>query len=194
MKNKFQISKKDLPSTTFSEDPDRKEKRINLDILKSGAGFTLIELLIVIAIIGILTALVVANYISARQRARDAERKSDLRQIQAALEMYRQDQGYYPSVSSVPYALLPNCPTGSPTFFGNAPSCTTTYLSKIPIDPLGTSWANDPSNFYNGNYSYSATSNGYSIVACLENTNDPQGSWGAPYGCTSNYYYELDSP
>jgi general secretion pathway protein G len=55
-------------------------------------GFTLIELLVVIAIIGMLSALLVPNFMGARERARDAQRKSDLKQIQKALEMYRQDQ------------------------------------------------------------------------------------------------------
>lgn len=60
------------------------------------AGFTLIELMVVIAIIGILTGLVGGNYLSSRARARDAERKNDLRQVQSALEMYHNDNGRYP--------------------------------------------------------------------------------------------------
>src|SRR5579872_5421721 len=59
-------------------------------------GFTLIELLIVLAIIGVLTGLLLANFIGVRERARDAQRKSDVKQIQTALELYRQDNGTYP--------------------------------------------------------------------------------------------------
>ncbi|PIU36636.1 prepilin-type cleavage/methylation domain-containing protein, partial [Candidatus Roizmanbacteria bacterium CG07_land_8_20_14_0_80_34_15] len=55
-------------------------------------GFTLIELLVVIAIIGSLSALFLPNFMAARERARDTQRKSDLRQIQKALEMHKQDQ------------------------------------------------------------------------------------------------------
>ena len=53
--------------------------------MKTQKAFTLVELLVVISLIGILATLVLANLNSARERARDAERKSDLRNIQTAL-------------------------------------------------------------------------------------------------------------
>ncbi len=60
-------------------------------------GFTLIELLVVIAIIGILSTLSVLALNSARARARDAKRISDVRQIQTALEMYHNEKSVYPT-------------------------------------------------------------------------------------------------
>ena len=51
-------------------------------------GFTLIELLVVIAVIGLLASVIVASLGSARGKARDAERMSDMRQIQIALEFF----------------------------------------------------------------------------------------------------------
>src|SRR5579885_2349137 len=102
----------------------------NFQFSKKQGGFTLIELLIVIAIIGILSTLLTTNFIGVRQRARDGKRKADLSQIQAALEQYRADQGAYP-------ATLPSCTTAPPAF-QNA-SQTTTYMQKIPCDPLGAS-------------------------------------------------------
>jgi len=59
-------------------------------------GFTLIELLVVISIIGLLSSVVLSSLNSARMKARDANRLSDMRQIRLALEMYYNDNGSYP--------------------------------------------------------------------------------------------------
>ena len=59
-------------------------------------GFTLIELLVVISIIGFLSTVVLASLNTARARARDAKRISDIRQLQAALELYKNTNGSYP--------------------------------------------------------------------------------------------------
>lgn len=136
-------------------------KIINTKIPKGSSpiksGFTLIEVLVVVAIIGVLASLVVANVLGVRQRGRDAQRKSDLRQIQAALELYRADQGAYP-------ASLPATCNSAFTGGGN------TYLSKTPCDPLSTT-----STSYRYTYTPGAAPiNTYTLKACLENTSDPQ--------------------
>ena len=59
-------------------------------------AFTLIELLVVIAIIGILSTLSVLALNSARAKARDAKRISDVRQMRLALEMFYNDYNTYP--------------------------------------------------------------------------------------------------
>ena len=59
-------------------------------------GFTLIELLVVIAIIGLLSTLAVVALNSARQKARDAKRVADVKQIQTALELYFNSSSGYP--------------------------------------------------------------------------------------------------
>ena len=51
-------------------------------------GFTLIELLVVVAIIGLLASIVLVSVNSARAKARDVKRMSDLHNVQLALEMY----------------------------------------------------------------------------------------------------------
>lgn len=65
--------------------------------IKQKLGFTLIELLVVIAIIGILSTLAVVSLNTARERARDAKRVSDIKQMQTSLELYYSDKNGYPA-------------------------------------------------------------------------------------------------
>jgi len=77
-------------------------------------GFTLLELLIVIAIIGILVAMGTVSYSTAQKKARDAQRRADLKAIQNAFEQYyAQNNGSYPTGCASPgTSYLPN---GLPT-------------------------------------------------------------------------------
>ncbi|MBU1102381.1 prepilin-type N-terminal cleavage/methylation domain-containing protein [Patescibacteria group bacterium] len=92
---------------------------------KIQTGFTLIELLVVIAIIGLLATIVLVSLNSARIKARDARRQSDMHQIALAMEMY------YDSVSPSSYKDLPN---GYATAIPSASSIST-YMNPVPLDP-----------------------------------------------------------
>ncbi|HQQ00993.1 MAG TPA: type II secretion system protein GspG [bacterium] len=59
-------------------------------------AFTLIELLIVVAIIGILAAIAVPNFVQAQIRSKVARAKADLKSISTALDSYYLDQKAYP--------------------------------------------------------------------------------------------------
>jgi prepilin-type N-terminal cleavage/methylation domain-containing protein len=60
-------------------------------------AFTLIELIVVVAIIGVLSTLVILNFSGAQASARDANKRSDLKQYQTALEVYaNRSNGLYP--------------------------------------------------------------------------------------------------
>ena len=59
---------------------------------KQRKGFTLIELLVVIAVIGMLASIVLVSLGPAREKARDARRKSDIRQISLAMELCYDDR------------------------------------------------------------------------------------------------------
>jgi len=65
-------------------------------LMKRYKGFTLIELLIVVAIIAILAAIAVPNFLEAQTRAKVAAGKADLRTIATALEAYAVDANDYP--------------------------------------------------------------------------------------------------
>ena len=89
---------------------------------KIAKGFTLIELLVVIVIIGILATLATVTLGSARAKARDARRISDIKQIQTALELFYNDTGGYPVSGSVAKDAA-------------MWSVGVTYMVKVPGDP-----------------------------------------------------------
>ena len=87
-------------------------------------GFTLVELMIVIAIITLLTALIMVDFVQTRGSARDGKRISDLAQIQLTLEQYFDRCGQYPKTLSLTAA--DGCPSG--VTLGS-------YVNKIPVPP-----------------------------------------------------------
>ena len=119
-------------------------------------GFTLIELLVVIAIIGLLSTLSILALNSARARARDAKRISDVKQIQTALEMYYNDAGDYPASAD---------PGASVSYGGN------TYLRVIPTPPTpvdgGACPATQPAYTYAKTGSGQGGTSSYTIQYCL---------------------------
>ncbi|MFH1287636.1 MAG: prepilin-type N-terminal cleavage/methylation domain-containing protein [bacterium] len=75
-------------------------------VFKSEKGFTLIELMIVIAILGILAAVAIPNFLNARGKAQDASALSTLEAIKTSMEMYAADNGTYPTGSVATVAGL----------------------------------------------------------------------------------------
>jgi len=59
-------------------------------------GFTLIELLVVISIISLLSTIVLASLNTARAKARDAATVQNIKQLTLAMELYKDDNGFYP--------------------------------------------------------------------------------------------------
>lgn len=112
----------------------------------SQAGFTLIEILVVIAIIGIITAVVMVSLSTARSKGRDAKRKSDLSQLQKALELYETDDHptSYPSTGGQWWGVSANGGNRG-TSGANAyiPELTPSYISYLPTDPTNntTGWS-----------------------------------------------------
>lgn len=77
--------------------------------MKNNKGFSLIELLVVISIIGVLTTVLVMNFVGSRERARDAQKIQSLGSLKNALRMYYNDNQAYPLDKS----SLSNLVTGS---------------------------------------------------------------------------------
>jgi len=91
-------------------------------MLRSGRAFTLIELMIVIAIIAILSAILIPNFLHARAESVSAACEGNEKQIATALEEYAVDNGgQYPGAGTIDVAMF-----GGP---GNA------YLGDTPTDP-----------------------------------------------------------
>lgn len=96
-------------------------------------GFTLIEIMVVVVIIGILAALVVPQIMNRPDQAKIVVAQGDIKAISAALEMYRLDNGSYPSTQQGLAALVAR-PTGNPVPRNwNKDG----YLKQLPNDPWG---------------------------------------------------------
>lgn len=120
-------------------------------------GFTLIELLVVVAIIGLLSTLSIIALNTARAKARDARRVSDIKQIQTALELYFNDKSAYPSSTA---ALVP------------------AYMGQVPTNPTPTNDGNCAAS-YSYVYTPQSSNRSYTLTYCL---GDPTGGLLDGYG------------
>jgi general secretion pathway protein G len=138
------------------------------------SAFTLIELLIVITILGILMTIGYQSFYRSQEKARDAERKSDLRQIQKAMELYEQDR---------PNPEYPNRDTTGADTWAQFQSDleTNEYMKDVPNDPMGTT-----RGWVDYEYIRGADQLEYDLYACLENEDDADSDVanGKPERCT----------
>lgn len=111
----------------------------NLFKIKKVKGFTLIELLVVISIIGLLSTLAVVALRNARIKARDTQRKADLKQIVTAMEIYFDQNNTY-IISGTGYS---GCSCGWFNYQGGSYILSIAHgienaglMTKAPKDPL----------------------------------------------------------
>jgi general secretion pathway protein G len=126
-------------------------------------GFTLIELMIVVAIIGILTAIAFPLYANLQARARVAKAQADVRTLASAVVVYSAHTG----------ALPPSGDLSPLTSTVADPQTNTTagpFISPIPVPPLG-------GGAWSAAYDYSAPGDGtFKITAAGDNTSVCSGS------------------
>ena len=128
-------------------------------------GFTLVETLVAVSIIVLLVTMGMVSYSAAGRSSRDDKRKADLEQIRSALEIYKSENGVYPSPAATCVAF-----SGS------------TYINPYPTDPK-------PSL---RRYCYNRlTTTTYEVCAALENG---VGSASCGSGCTATCNYKLTNP
>jgi general secretion pathway protein G len=101
--------------------------------VKRNRGFTLIEVLVVVAILGILAAIVVPRIMDRPDEAKRVAARADIGAIVQALKLYRLDNGFYPSTDQGLGALVQR-PTTQPVP-GNWKQGG--YLERVPRDPWG---------------------------------------------------------
>ena len=138
---------------------------------KNQKGFTLIELLVVIAIIGVLSTIVLVSLNTARQKARDVRRVSDMRQVALGLEMYydsNTDTGYPGTVAVESWAVMDTALEGGG------------FITSVPTEP-GT---NDAYQYW-----VAGDKQSYVLMAILEDDNhsalddDVDGGAAVNLGC-----------
>ncbi len=137
-------------------------------MLKQRHGFTLIELLIVVAIIGILAAIAVPNFLNAQIRAKVSRTYADETALSTAIEMYNLDNGAYP----------PEDFEGSEVRnFTKLVRLTTpiAYMSSIPGDPFNQ--LSDSVVFNEPPIPYAT----YHYTSKNDSRNSPNPSWWGPY-------------
>jgi type II secretion system protein G len=125
-------------------------------------GFTIIEILIVLAIIGIMFAIVTTYLTAAKQRGRDAVRIANVKELQQAIEIYFSNCYQFPATLE---ALMNDC---------GGSSNSRPILNSIPKDPLGRDY---------GYYTTSNRSNmpmAYHVCAELELSTTGTGKSGQP--------------
>ncbi|MHB8798775.1 MAG: type IV pilin protein [Thermoanaerobaculia bacterium] len=113
-------------------------------------GFTLIEVLVVVAILGIVIAIAVVNYLNAIERARQRRSMADMRGISTAIETYAADLDRYPPASAFVLPTGLTLPTGNLQITQNY--LQPTYIRTMPLVDGWNSWFTYGSNASRADY------------------------------------------
>ncbi len=153
-------------------------------------GFTFIEMLVVGVIIAVLAAIVAVSFVTTGRFTRDARRKRDLANTQAALESYKQYNGIYPESTVCGGDFTwPGCDSDW------IPGIQPDYLEILPVDPKS-NYEGEISNLSTQTYTYNytrLTNTSYQLLTRLENDDDASIN-GSTYGYTGSNIYVVVQP
>ena len=99
-------------------------------------GFTLIEIMVVVVILAVLVALVAPKIVGRTDDARRTAAKVQMRNIEGALQLFKMDNGFYPSTDQGLEALVNKPSVGEIPRNWNENG----YIAKIPKDPWGSQY------------------------------------------------------
>ena len=85
---------------------DRKTKNIRIRTTRRSAGFSLLEIMAVVVIMGLLMSIIGVSISGQIDKARLATAKAQIAQLESALELYRMDNGRYPTTVQGLQALI----------------------------------------------------------------------------------------
>ncbi|CAH0541864.1 type II secretion system major pseudopilin GspG [Vibrio marisflavi] len=100
---------------------------------KKQSGFTLLELMVVIVILGLLASVVVPNLLGNKEKADQQKAVTDVVALENALDMYKLDNGVYPTTDQGLDALVKK-PSGDPEPRNYRDGG---YIKRLPNDPWG---------------------------------------------------------
>ncbi len=146
-------------------------------------GFTLIELLIVVAIIGILAAIAVPNFINAQTRAKLSRVWADMRNLSTAISMYSNDNGR-PPIGSLEGMSLGLWPHGQRQALLQL-TTPVSYVGSLPLDPFMVSqYGTAESDTNRSSYTYN----------CMVNPDWRAGNYQFAYDVGFTWYYFSPGP
>jgi len=150
---------------------------------KKSKGFTLIELLIVVAIVGILAALLIPSAMSAMQRARQKGTQKDLHTISTCLADYTVDHGNAPAWDGSAFSRTSSVYTDLVPFYIKGMPSTDQWGNNIAINS-GSSW----SAAWLGMTPSSGATDEFAVGSSGRNS-----TYAFDYSSTGAYYYVVDA-
>ena len=104
---------------------------------KNEDGFTLIEIMVVVIILSLLAGIIIPRIVGRPEEARRTKAIVQIKQLEGALNLFKIDNGFYPSTEQGLEALVSPPATGeTPQNFKESG-----YMKKIPTDPWGYQYA-----------------------------------------------------